>query len=122
MKNISLKIASLLSLLTAFVHLIPGQIDLVNPLIKSNLSDQKIGEWIGVWHIVTIVLFMVSYILIKNAFFNKQINFELIKPIGILFILMGIPFVISSVYFNILAPQFIVLIPTGILILLTKSK
>ena len=62
-KNIFWIIAAILNLLTAFVHTIGGQLDLVNPLLKSDLSEQAKTEWLGVWHMITIFLFATTYYL-----------------------------------------------------------
>ena len=61
-KNTYLIIAGVLTLFTAFLHLIGGQIDLINPLFKSNLENQIQTELLGVWHMVTIILFASSIV------------------------------------------------------------
>ena len=118
MKVSIIKIAGLLNLFTAFLHLIGGQISLVDPLLLTSLGYQEKGEWVGVWHIITILLFFTTFILLKTGFSKKSIpNKELLKYIGTLLILCGIPFVISSIYFGVLAPQWILFFPMGLLVL-----
>lgn len=118
MKKHFLKIAGILNLLTALIHLTGGQTTLINPLTKSNLDTQTIGELVGAWHIVSIVLFMTSYILIKSSFFkNTSYSKDLLKYIGQSYVLFGIPFIVISLWFSILAPQWILLIPIGLLTL-----
>lgn len=124
MKTNYIKAAGILNLGTALLHLIGGQIDLVNPLLSSDLSIQQKGELTGAWHIVTILLFLTSYRLLQIGFRpseNHQNIYEL-KSIGILYLLSGIPFVIVSIYYKIFVPQWVLLIPIGILILLGISK
>ena len=48
--------AGLINLFTAFLHTIGGQLDLINPMLSSQLSGQIKTELAGAWHIVTIVL------------------------------------------------------------------
>jgi hypothetical protein len=80
--------------------------DLVDPLIISNLEIQQKAEWIGVWHIVSIFLFYTSYLILKVGFTKvEKPNFQQLKPLGILYISIGIPFIISSIYYSVFAPQ-----------------
>lgn len=116
MQNIPFKIAGILSLITACVHLILGQLDLVHPLINSNLEIQIVGEFIGVWHIVTILLFYTAYLLIKIGFKGfDDAQKSLLQFIGWLYILAAIPFMISSIWFSVFALQWILLLPIGVL-------
>lgn len=114
-KNIYLIIAGIINSITAILHTIGGQLDLVNPLSNSNLSNQQKAEWIGGWHIITIVLFATSYLLLKTGFNSvKQLNTDIVKYIGILYLLFSIPFIITSVTYNLLAPQWILLFPIAL--------
>jgi len=118
-RNIFWIIAAILNLLTAVVHTIGGQLDLVNPLLKSNLTEQAKTEWLGAWHMITIFLFATTYYLIKCSFLkNQNPNIGVIKSIGIMYILISIPFIISSIIMQCFAPQWIVLLPIGIMSLL----
>jgi len=123
MKKTYIKISGILNLVTALIHLVGGQLDPVTPLLDSDLVTQQKGELTGVWHIVTILLFFTSYLIIQAGFgdINKQKSLQL-KPIGIFYILSGIPFIGVSIWFKILAPQWILLIPIGILLLLGLRK
>ena len=116
-RNIYWLIAGIINLFTAILHTIAGQLDLVYPLAKSNLMAQAKAEWIGVWHMVTIILFFTSFLVIKNAIREiKNRQTEIIKYIGFLYIAFSIPFIISSIANNLLAPQWILLLPIGGLI------
>lgn len=107
-------IAGLLNLFTALLHTIGGQLDLVNPLLKSNLNEQVQTEWLGVWHMVTIVLFVTSYYLLRCGFSkNKSNNFGVIQSIGIIYILFSLPFVFAGIFMQNFAPQWILLLPIG---------
>ena len=119
-KNYLILIAGILNLFTALLHTIGGQIELVSPLQKSDLTNQAKAEWFGVWHMVTIVLFTTSFLLIKNYINGNKT--ETIKYIGFLYILLSIPFCISSLVYNLLAPQWILLLPIGILIYFGTKK
>ena len=123
MKNTYIKIAGIINFITALVHLVAGQIDLVNPLKSSNLGLQQKAEWLGVWHLVTIFLFYTSYVIIKAGFSkSNKLNLQLLKPLGILYVLVGIPFILSSGYFTVFAPQWVLLMAIGILILFGIRK
>lgn len=123
MKKIYIKIAGIINLITVFIHLIGGQMDLVNPLIYSNLEVQQKTEWVGVWHMVTIFLFATTYLILKVGFTKTKVsNLQNLKFLGMIYVLMGIPFIISSMYFSVLAPQWILLMPIGILLLLGLKK
>lgn len=111
-------IAGIINSLTALIHTFGGQIDLVNPLSKSNLNDQSKAEWLGVWHMITILLFITSYLILKNSLIAAQTRkIEIISSIGYLYILFSIPFIVTSFYFSLLAPQWILLLPIGLLLL-----
>ncbi|MFK7806473.1 MAG: hypothetical protein AB8F74_01605 [Saprospiraceae bacterium] len=123
MKNSYLKIAGVLNLLTAIVHLIAGQIDLVNPLIDSNMMIQAKGEFVAVWHMVTILLFFTSYHILVAAFKGLEIkDTSHLKLISDFYMLSGIPFLVASVWFSIFAPQWILLIPIGLLLRIGLRK
>lgn len=116
-------IAGIINLFTALLHTIGGQIELVTPMLNSNLEDQTKAEWFGAWHMVTIILFTSSYWILKNVVIEFQRRqTELMKHIGILYILFSIPFCISSIMYNLLAPQWILLLPIGILLYIGSKK
>jgi len=122
-KNWYWVIGGSLNLLVAIIHTIGGQLDLVNPLLESNLAEQARTEWLGVWHMVTIVLFVTTFYLLKKGFSkDKEINVELIQFIGMLYVLFSIAFVISSLVMQVFAPQWILLFPIGVLAFLGLRK
>ncbi len=123
MKKIYIKIAGIVNLITALVHLVAGQMDLVNPLINTSLNVQQRAEWIGVWHIVTILLLFTSYLFLRAGFIEvRNSNLQQLKPIAVLYILIGLPFIVSSVYYSVFAPQWILLMPIGILLIIGLRK
>ena len=86
-KNSFWLIAGGINLFTAILHTIGGQMDLVNPLMKSNMALEEKAQWISVWHMVTIILFLSSYLVIKNAIIkSEKRQAETIKYIGYLYI------------------------------------
>jgi len=123
MKKVHIKIAGIINLIVAFVHLFMGQWDLVDPLINSNMELQQKGELIAAWHIVTIFLFATSYMLLLTGFSkDEKRSAEIIKPIGIFYVLASLPFITVSVWYGIFAPQWIFLLPIGIFALLGVKK
>lgn len=121
-KNIYWLIAGIINSFTALLHTIGGQLDLVNPLTESNLTNEQKGQWFGVWHIVTITLFLTAYILLKNVFNPDQNERATIKYIGIVYILFSVPFIISSLTNQLLISQWILLLPIGLLTIIGNKK
>ena len=123
MNKIYLKIAALINFISALVHTFLGQIDLVNPLLSSNLSMQVKGEFVSVWHIVTIILFATCLPLFKASFYEiKSSQVGLLKFIGWLYVLFALPFIVVSIWYFIFAPQWILLLPIGVLTLVSLRK
>lgn len=115
-KNTFWIISGTLNLFTAFLHVVGGQLDLINPLLQSNLVNQVKAEMLGVWHMVTIVLFATSYIFLKSGL-NKKGEFspELIAFTSYLYLAFSGAFVFASIFSGTLAPQWILLLPIGTL-------
>ena len=114
-KNLFLILSGMLNLFTFFLHLIGGQISLIKPLLNSNLDLQIKTELLGVWHMVTIILFITSVILLYIGFNQrKKIFIELLIFIGYLYIFFSLPFIIISILYGLLVPQWILLLPIGI--------
>ncbi|AXT54636.1 hypothetical protein D1815_02290 [Aquimarina sp. AD1] len=123
MKKIYIKIAGIINLLGAILHTIGGQMELVNPLLDSNISIQQKSELAAAWHIVTILLFLTSYIILKVGFLkDSNQEKEQLKSIAVLYILSGIPFIITSYIYNANAFQWILLMPIGFLLLIGLQK
>lgn len=121
-KRIYWIIAGLVNLFTAFLHAIGGQISLVNPLSQSGLTDQEKAEWFGCWHMITIILFATSFLILKNGIKKIAVGqIEIIK-IGYLYIAFSVSFIVASSTYQLLAPQFILLLPIGLLILLGNKE
>jgi len=105
-----------INLFTAVLHTIGGQLELVSPLMSCNLIDQAKAEWIGAWHMITIILFLTSYLLIKNGIGKTEKGqTELVKYIGYLYIIFAVPSITTSIMYKLLAPQWILLLPIGLL-------
>ncbi|RBW55757.1 hypothetical protein DS884_15480 [Tenacibaculum sp. E3R01] len=122
-KNTYWIIAGILNLFTTFLHLIGGQVDLINPLLKSDIETQVQTEMLGVWHMVTIILFASSIIFLKRGFNKKEVyNVELIRFISFLYISFSFAFIFSSIILSTLAPQWILLFPIGVLGIIGLKK
>ena len=122
-RNIYWLIGGLINLFTAVLHTIGGQFDLVSPLMSSNLIDQAKAELIGVWHMITIFLFLTSYILIKTGTGKTEnLPTELVKYIGYLYIIFSVPSIATSIMYKLLAPQWILLLPIGGIVLYGMKK
>jgi len=116
-------IAGVLNLLTFFLHLIGGQLDLVNPMIETSLNLEKSSQLVGAWNMVTIVLFVTSYILLSAGLGRKYAtNNEMIKLIGYLNLSFCLPFIIAGFYYGLLVPQWIFFLPIGVLTMIGLNK
>lgn len=122
MKNTFWIIAGCLNISTAFLHLVGGQLDLIDPLFQSNLQQQVQTELLGVWHMVTVILFVSSYIYLKNGWTKKDKQSDVISLLNILYISFALVFVGVSLYQSILAPQWILLFPIGLLGFIGEKK
>jgi len=120
--NIYWLIAGVLNLFTAFLHTVGGQIDLINPMLKTTLEDEVKTQLLGVWHMVTITLFLSTIIILLVVFKNKIFNNKTLILIGYLYILFSIPFIIVGIIYSILVPQWILLLPIGILLLIGNKR
>jgi len=119
MKNRYLFAAGVLSAITALIHTIGGQLDLVTDLLASNMDAQAQAEWLGVWHMVTVLLFAFAYYLLKaGRTDDRKLNIELLHLLALLSFLFGAVFLLVSILREVFAPQFVLIIPIGILILL----
>ena len=122
-KNIFLIISGALNLFTFLLHVIGGQISLINPLLNSNLELQVKTELLGVWHMVTIILFVTSIILLYFGFKQgKKASIEILKFIGYLYISFSIPFIMISIIYGLLVPQWILLLQIGLLTIIGTKK
>jgi len=116
-RNIYWMLAGAINLVTAVVHLIGGQLDLVNPLLSSDISKEVKAQWLGAWHIVTIALFLSSFYLIRYSRSGSKANLDLIKYIGASYILFSIPFLVVFFTYSFAAIQWVLLLPIGLLVI-----
>ncbi|PKH50732.1 hypothetical protein CXF68_08525 [Tenacibaculum sp. Bg11-29] len=116
-------IAGILNLITFFMHLIGGQLELVNPMIETSLNLEKSSQLIGAWHMVTIILLVTSSVLLSAGFGKKYAtNSEMIKSIGYLNLSFCLPFILTGFYYGLLVPQWILFLPIAILTFIGVNK
>ncbi|PKV48945.1 hypothetical protein ATE84_0961 [Aquimarina sp. MAR_2010_214] len=116
-------IAGIINIFTAILHLIGGQLDLINPFMESNTDLQIKTELLGVWHMVTIMLFASSILYFKYGFsITKKVDIALVSFISYLYIAFSFAFILSSVYKSVLAPQWVLLLPIGLLGIIGAKK
>lgn len=121
-KNNYWLIAGVINTLTAILHTVGGQIDLISPLLNSEVDSQIKTELLGVWHMGTIILWSTSLVFFQCGFNIKEKNHQLIPFLSYLYLLFSGAFVFSSLFSSVLAPQWIVLLPIGILGILGMKK
>lgn len=122
MKNKAYFWAGLIGLFTALLHTVGGQIELVNPMLDGNMTAQMKTEWLGAWHMVTILLWVFGFILFKNGRQENPADRSLIQVIGWLSFLFGICFILASIYQGQHAPQYILIWPVALLIYFGLKK
>jgi len=115
MRNTLILIAGILCLFISLLHTIGGQMSLVDPLMSTGLDDQARVEWLGAWHMITLMLWFFAYLLIKNGLNYNRADEYTINMIAILCILFSIAFIGASLYMMNLAPQFVLFIPLAVL-------
>ena len=116
-------IAGILNLMTFFLHLIGGQIDLVNPMIETSLSVERSSQLVGAWNMVSIILIVTSCVLLLAGFGRKYAsNIELLKFIGYLNLAFCVPFITTGFYYGLLVPQWIFFLPIGIFTMIGLNK
>jgi hypothetical protein len=120
-KNTYWIIAGGISVITFFVHLIIGQIDLINPLIESGLTTQVKTELLAVWHMISLLLLASSVVFIFFGIKNFPTSIT-ICLLSNLYLAFGLIFIIVSIYIMTFAPQWILLLPIGIFGLLGIKK
>lgn len=122
-RNVYLIIAGALNLFTAILHLIGGQLELIDPMLDSNMALQPQLEILGAWHMVTLVLFATAYVLLKKGLNpSAEIGAELVTSIGYLYLLFSLPSLAISIWYFQFVPQYILLMPIGIFSLLAVKK
>lgn len=117
-KNYYLIIAGAICFFTALLHTIGGQLDLIDPMLESNLKTQTKTELLGAWHMVTVIIFVAAIVFLKNGFRPVENQNYLVRLMAWLFILFSVVFIGVSVFNKVLAPQWILCLPIGILALL----
>ncbi len=122
-KNTYWIITGFLALFTSLLHLIGGQLTVVNPMLESNMLAQSRTEMLGAWHIVTVILFLSSYYFLRFGFGKYEYHPKaFIQLLSFSFIAFGLVFIIVSLTEGPFAPQWIILIPIGILGLVGLKK
>ncbi len=116
-------IAGALNLLTFILHLIGGQLDLVNPMIESSLSLDKSAQLVGAWNMVTIILLATSFVLLAAGVGKKySTNTEMIKFVGYLNLSFCLPFIVAGLYYGLFVPQWVFFLPIGVLTMVGLKK
>ncbi|MEM9258623.1 MAG: hypothetical protein AAGA62_03190, partial [Bacteroidota bacterium] len=115
-------IAGILCLLTALVHTIGGQFELVDPLMVGSLSPTAKVQWLGVWHVVTVMLFGGAFWLIRGGWLPASASLALLNNIAYLFVLFAVVFVVASIAQGIHALQWVLLLPIGLLTIIGSRR
>lgn len=115
MKNYSYLIAGAICLFTAILHTVGGQLSLVDPMLISDLTAGAKTEWLGAWHMITILLWMFGYILFRNGLKLQKENTTTIRLIAFLCLCFAASFIAASLWRMHHAPQYILFLPIAIL-------
>lgn len=108
--------AGIINIFTAFLHLFGGQVSLVDPLMETSLLLEVKSQLWGAWHMVTVMLFGSSYILLQAGWNPSRLNtYSNISFINFLYIAFSVVFIAASFIHQIFTPQWILLLPIGLL-------
>lgn len=121
--NYYLLAAGTLNAFTAILHLIGGQLDLINPMLESGMTASVKTQLLSVWHMVTVVLFattLIYFLYTKNK--ERKANPQLVSFISYLYILFSLSFILSGFFQSEFTEQWILLLPIGILGLAGSKK
>jgi hypothetical protein len=114
-KNLYWIIAGMINLFTAFLHLIGGQITIVQPMIKSSMPHQASSEMLAAWHLVTVFLFLSSLYFLKFGMGKFSRNpYYLIQMMSYAYLAFGAVFILICFFQTVFAPQWTLLMPIGI--------
>lgn len=110
-----LRLASLLSLFITILHIFGGQISLVDPLFATSLTNQIKVEWLGVWHMISILLIWMTFQLFQQS--KKTVhNIDFLKSLSGLNYGISLAFIGASIWMQQHAPQWILFLPLALLI------
>jgi len=121
MKNTPILIAGIICLGTAFLHLFGGQAH-VDSMLASDTGRIDQSVLLGAWHMITVILFLGGYSLIKSGLNLKTEDHALMTWLGWLNILFALAFIGVSLYRGDFTPQWILFLPIGGLILFGMRK
>lgn len=116
-KNIPILIAGVIMAFTSILHLTGGQVDHVEPLMASELDPTDKTVLLGVWHMVTVALLIMSYWLIKQGLKPVVESYDAMLFIALLNLLFALVFIVVSIVRGVFAPQWILFLPMSLLIL-----
>lgn len=122
MRNNFLLSAGIVCLASALLHTVGGQFTLVNPMLQSDLNVQAQTEWLGAWHLITILLWVFGYLLFTNGRRFRKDQLSVIHLIGWLCLLFGFSFIGASLYQQVHAPQYILFLPIALLTFMGVKK
>lgn len=103
--------------LTSVLHLVGGQIDHVVPLMESELDPTDKTVLLGVWHMVSVTLFIMAFWLIRYGLIPLSIQMDALRFIAWLNLLFAGVFIAVSLVQQVFAPQWILFLPMGLLVL-----
>lgn len=116
-KNLPILIAGVIMAFTSILHLTGGQADHVVPLLASELDPTDKAVLLGVWHMVSVALFIMAFWLIRQGLKPIAKRIDAMRFIAWLNLLFAIVFIIVSLVRSAFAPQWILFLPMGLLIL-----
>ena len=116
--------AGIINLLTAFIHLIGGHFDPILPFVSSDLAVIPKATLHAVWHMVTVMLFFSSSVLLYIGIKpNKYASKQIAALLGALYVLFSIVFIVVNIGYGFFKlPQWVLLFPVGVLSLYGARK
>jgi len=114
--------AGLIYLFIALLHTIGGQLELVNPMLDSRLDKQVKTELLGAWHLVTAMLWIFGFMLVKSGIKLSLTDRSMLQLIAIVTLAFVVIFIGVSLAQWTHALQYILFLPPATMIFMGLKK
>lgn len=123
-KNFFWIIAGIINLATALIHIFPKQKAYIDPLLNSfEFKNRVVSEMFGAWHMVTVLLLLTSFFLLKQGFSDESPrSTEGAYLVGILFFVLTLPFIAVFEMMHVFIPYAFLFVLIGILVFMGIYK
>jgi len=122
MRNTYIISAGFLYLLAAIGHTVLGHGDSVAPLLGSALDPEIKSQWLGMWNLITVLLWCIGFLLTKNGFNYEPKSEGVVSTIATLSVVFSVGFIATSIYTGHHSTQYIYFLAGAVIIFLGMKK